>query len=89
MTWSVKIVNANGPQPKDQHGTDYWLACYQCKHGATYPYPGEGKPRGNGACRIQSIGMQCSSLLTCVDVGNDGHMASGVTVLNCNGFEAL
>ncbi len=26
-------------------------------------------------------------MLTLVDVGSDGHMASGAAVLHCNGFE--
>ncbi len=48
--------------------------CYDCKH-------------ANGACNVAKIGHVVGTMLTVIDVGSDGHMASGRADLHCNGFE--
>ncbi len=56
----------------------------------------EGVPEGSVACvvcthslccNITKLGPNMASMLTSVDIGSDGHMASGVAELHCAGFE--
>jgi hypothetical protein len=51
------------------------VQCYSdCKH-----YEG---------CYVRRASHSVGNVLTSIDVGADGHMASGTAVLQCNGFEA-
>jgi hypothetical protein len=49
-------------------------SCSECKHMA--------------GCNINSVSWVVGNLLTAVDTCQDGHMASGTAVLNCNGYES-
>ena len=78
MTWGAQIVRGDGtPSQKNQH------VCPECRHGV--PGPDHRVP-----CSVTKLGAWAiGNVLTSVDVGADGHMASGTAVLKCNGFEAL
>lgn len=53
----------------------YSQPCRKCAH--------------NSCCNISSIADTIGPVLTSVDTGSDGHMASGEAVLKCNGFEPV
>jgi hypothetical protein len=76
MTWSVKVA-APGANIPEGHS-----ACLSCKHGQfprTGPQP----------CNVARLAYVLGYALTTIDVGADGHMASGTAVLNCDGYEAV
>ena len=75
MTWSARITRPDGTNPVREGATapDY-AACQSCKH-------------VQGQCNIAKIAHTIAPVLTSVDVGNDGHMASGEALLKCNGYE--
>jgi len=52
------------------------VSCFrECKHAST--------------CKISSIAHTIGPVLTSVDTGCDGHMASGTANLECGGFEPI
>lgn len=71
MTWGVIVTNKEGETS----------VCRECKHSVP--------PAGSyhSPCNIIKMAHVLGSLLTSVDVGADGHMASGTAKLECNGFE--
>ena len=79
MTWGVQIVKADGtPSSKNYH------VCTDCKHGVA------DLSIGRAPCLVSVLGhWNIGALLTGVDVGRDGHMASGQAVMMCNGYENL
>jgi hypothetical protein len=54
-------------------GKGNWHVCTECQHNAT--------------CYIPKVSNSVGSLLTSVDTGSDGYMASGSAILKCNGFK--
>ena len=44
---------------------------------------------GLGCCNIPKISAAIGEIMSSVDVGTDGHMASGTAELHCNGFERV
>lgn len=52
----------------------YYMACHSCIH-------------GKGTCYLPKVVYSVANLLTSVDTGSDGHMASGSADLKCNGYE--
>ena len=44
---------------------------------------------GLGCCNIPKIADAIGATMSSVDVGTDGHMASGTAHLHCNGFERV
>lgn len=48
-------------------------ACEKCKH--------------DQFCNVRRVAWPIGNVLTSVDVGGNGHMASGTAVLQCYGFE--
>lgn len=76
MTWGTQIVKADGtPSSTNYH------VCADCKHGRP------DLSLGRAPCLVSAF--QMGQLLTAVDVGRDGHMASGQAILMCNGYEEL
>ena len=53
---------------------EYNNPCTKCKH--------------NSFCNVSAIVHTIAPVISSVDTGSDGHMASGTAVLKCNGFEA-
>ena len=51
-----------------------WQSCQRCKH-------------GQGSCYLPKISSAIGTILTGVDTGADGWMASGNAILKCNGFQ--
>ena len=86
MTWSARILKADGTVDGNNHH-----ACQTCKHGQHDHETGNtttGNPRIS-PCYLPKVANQVGSLMTCVDVGADGHMAGGVAELKSNGFEPI
>ena len=82
MTWSARVTMPDGTVPE---GT--WSACQACKHGQ-YDFVTPKKELTQIVpCFVPKVAQNIGSLLTAVDVGADGHMASGNAELRCNGFE--
>lgn len=75
MTWSARITRPDGTTPTQEGATapDY-AACQSCKH-------------NTGACQVAKIAHNVGPILTSIDVGCDGHMASGEALLKCNGYQ--
>lgn len=75
MTWSARITRPDGTNPTMEGATapDY-AACQSCRY-------------NTGACNISKISHTIAPVLTSVDMGSDGHMASGEALLKCNGYE--
>lgn len=71
MTWGVLVANKEGDLN----------ASRECKHSVP--------PAGShySPCNIAKMAHTIGYLLTSVDVGSDGHMASGTAKLECHGFE--
>lgn len=87
MTWSARISKSDGSFPKtiNSEYEDY-NACTSCKHGQ-YGWPTGGDVEQVVPCNIPNVSSCLGSILTSVDVGADGHMASGEAILKCNGYE--
>jgi hypothetical protein len=75
MTWSARITRPDGTNPTKPGvlAPDYF-ACQSCQH--------------IEACQVAKIAHNVASILTSVDVGCDGHTASGEALLKCYGYEA-
>jgi len=87
MTWSTQITRADGTNPtKEGASVPDYCACTSCKHGQYDMKTLAG--RTITPCNIPAVANTASGLLTAVDVGADGHMASGTALLKCNGYEA-
>lgn len=74
MTWSARVSRDDGSFPKtiNDEAADY-SACMSCKH--------------EGSCYVAKTSDNIAYVLTSVDTGCDGHMASGEALLKCNGYE--
>lgn len=75
MTWSVRIVKDDSPLAETRED-----ACRTCKHGSARI--GQHVP-----CIIKNAADTLGYMLTAIDVGRNGHMASGTAKLICYGYE--
>ena len=78
MTWSARTTRPDGTIPEGKYN-----ACGGCKHA---PNPDNNY---KGTCYVERVAGNIGSILTSVDTGADGHMASGSADLKCSGFEAV
>jgi len=81
MTWSARVTKQDGTIPEGQ-----WSACNACKHNKPNP---ELVNKHHPPCQVAKIASSIGSILTSIDMGADGHMASGSADLKCSGFEPL
>lgn len=89
MTWSARVTRQDGTNPTQEGATapDY-SACQSCKHGqCDHETGGQPWPKIR-PCFIANAAGSIGGILTSIDVGADGHMASGEALLKCNGYEA-
>jgi len=88
MTWSARITRMDGTTPTQEGNTvpDY-QACQSCLHCLNDHETGNPHLPKVTPCKLPSISSIVGSLLTSVDTGADGHMASGEAILKCNGYE--
>ncbi|WP_214173148.1 hypothetical protein [Geoanaerobacter pelophilus] len=75
MTWSAQVTRPDGTNPTTREGSAYsdYNACQSCQH--------------TSFCNIGKMAHTIGPILTSVDVGSDGHMASGTALLKCNGYQ--
>ncbi len=63
-------------------GNSGWNVCPDCVH-SVYD-----QNLRTSYCNIPKVDSSIASFLTSIDVGADGHMASGTAILQCRGFQA-
>lgn len=85
MTWSARITRPDGTNPIQEGATapDY-QACQSCQHGQ-YDFETDGKKIQ--PCYLPKASSGIGNVLTSIDTGADGHMASGEALLKCNGYQ--
>jgi hypothetical protein len=82
------MTRADGTNPvqEGQTAPDYH-ACQSCKHGQ-HDFATDGQfYKQIQPCYLPKVANSIGNILTSVDVGADGHMASGEALLKCNGYE--
>ena len=91
MTWSVRVTLPDGTTPtKEGAAAPDYSACMSCKHGQHDHRTDSDTGYANiQPCYIPKAVNGIGNVLTSIDVGANGHMASGEALLKCNGYEPI